>query len=275
MPDPVHGAALREPGTPVVGAWNGLGVRTLYMKEVRRFIKVQLQTLWAPAITMLLFLAVFTVGIGRGGRMELGVPYADFLAPGLIVMGMMQNAFANSSSSILIAKVQGTITDVLMPPLSPGELLVAWVGGAVTRAWAVGLIALVAMLLWPELRIGIASPWPVLLFGTLGAMLLALLGVLTGLWAEKFDHAAAVTNFLVQPLTLLSGTFYTLGRLGPPWETAAHFNPFFFAIDGFRFGFLGRSDGPVGLGAAVLCALVAALWLLCLRLLRMGWRLKA
>jgi ABC-2 type transport system permease protein len=275
MLDPVHTAALREPGTPVIGAWNGLGVRTLYMKEVRRFIKVQLQTLWAPAITMLLFLAVFTVGVGRGGRVELGAPYADFLAPGLIVMGMMQNAFANSSSSILIAKVQGTITDVLMPPLSPGELLVAWVGGALTRAWAVGLIALVAMLLWPGLSVRIVSLGPVLLFGTLGAVLLGLLGVLTGLWAEKFDHAAAVTNFLIQPLTLLSGTFFTLERLGPGWQAAAHANPFFFAIDGFRFGFLGQADGPVALGAVVLAVLVAGLWSLCWWLLRRGWRLKA
>ncbi len=270
----LEGTAMREPGTPVIGAWNGLGVWTLYMKEVRRFIKVQLQTLWAPAVTMLLFLAVFTVGMGRAGRVELGAPFADFLAPGLIAMGMMQNAFANSSSSILIAKVQGTITDVLMPPLSPGELLVAWVGGAVTRAWAVAAIALVAMLVWPGLSVRVVHVWPVLLFGTLGAAMLALMGVITGLWAEKFDHAAAVTNFVVQPLTLLSGTFYTLGRLGQPWETAAHVNPFFFAIDGFRYGFLGQSDGSVALGAAVLAALVAALWLACLMLLRRGWRLK-
>jgi ABC-2 type transport system permease protein len=274
MADSLDGAALRAPGAPVIGAWNGLGVRTLYMKEVRRFIKVQLQTLWAPAITMLLFLAVFTVGVGRGGRIELGAPYADFLAPGLIAMGMMQNAFANTSSSILIAKVQGTITDVLMPPLSPGELLAAWVGGALTRAWAVGLIALAAMLVWPGLTVRVASLWPILLFGTLGAAMLALLGVLTGLWAEKFDHAAAVTNFLVQPLTLLSGTFYTLDRLGPGWEAAAHANPFFFAIDGFRLGFLGQADGPVALGVLVLCSLVAGLWVLCWRLLRQGWRLK-
>ncbi len=265
---------MREPGAPVIGAWNGLGVWTLYMKEVRRFIKVHLQTLWAPAITMLLFLAVFTLGLGRGDRVELGAPYADFLAPGLIAMGMMQNAFANSSSSILIAKVQGTITDVLMPPLSPGELLVAWVGGAVTRAWAVALIALAAMLAWPGLSIGVAALWPILLFGTLGAAMLALLGVLTGLWAEKFDHAAAVTNFVVQPLTLLSGTFFTLGRLGPPWTEAGHLNPFFFVIDGFRYGFLGAADGPVWLGAAVLVAIVSLLWLLCLVLLRRGWRLK-
>lgn len=270
----LKGIAMREPGTPVIGAWNGLGVWTLYMKEVRRFIKVQLQTLWAPAVTMLLFLAVFTVGMGRAGRVELGAPFADFLAPGLIAMGMMQNAFANSSSSILIAKVQGTITDVLMPPLSPGELLVAWVGGAVTRAWAVAAIALLAMLIWPGLSVQVVHVWPILLFGTLGAAMLALMGVITGLWAEKFDHAAAITNFVVQPLTLLSGTFYTLGRLGQPWETAAHVNPFFFAIDGFRYGFLGQSDGPIALGAAVLAALVAVLWLACLLLLRRGWRLK-
>lgn len=268
-------AGRAEPGVPIIPSINWLGLRTLYFKEVRRFYKVQLQTLWAPAINTLLFLAIFTVGFSRAGRMPMGVPFADFLAPGLVVMGMMQNAFANSSSSILVAKVQGTMIDVLMPPLSPAELLVSYVAGALTRAWVVGLITLVAMLAWPGVHLGFHALWPMLVFGSLGAIMLGLMGVLTGLWAEKFDHAAAVTNFVVQPLTLLSGTFYTLDLLGGPWRAAAHFNPFFYAIDGFRSGFIGRSDGPLGLGAIVLAAICVALWYLCYRLFRSGWRLKA
>lgn len=264
-----------EPGVPIIPAINWLGLRTLYLKEVRRFFKVQLQTLWAPAINTLLFLAVFTVGLGRTGTQLLGVPFADFLAPGLVAMGMMQSAFANSSSSILVAKMQGTMIDVLMPPLSAGELLVCYVAGALTRAWLVALITLAAMLLWPGVHVRVEALWAVLLFGTLGSLMLALMGVLTGLWAEKFDHAAAITNFVVQPLTLLSGTFYTLDRLGAPWGMLGRLNPFFYAIDGFRFGFLGRADGAWLVGAAVLTAICAALWALCFALLRSGWRLKA
>lgn len=264
-----------EPGVAIIPTINWLGVRTLYFKEVRRFFKVQLQTLWAPAINTLLFLAIFTVGFGRGGRVVMGVPFADFLAPGLIVMGMMQNSFANTSSSILIGKIQGTMIDVLMPPLSAGELLSCYIASALTRAWAVGLITFLAMLLWPGVHIAVRDPMAVLAFGTLGSVLLALVGVLTGVWADKFDHAAAITNFVVQPLTLLSGTFYTLDQLRAPWSAFGHLNPFFFAIDGFRSGFLGHSDGPPLIGIAVLSTLVLVLWLVCFRVLRSGWKLKA
>jgi ABC-2 type transport system permease protein len=140
----------------------------------------------------------------------LGLPYSTFLAPGLIIMGMVQNAFQNSLSSIIIAKVQGTIVDVLMPPLSSGELLFCYVAGAVTRGWAVGIAIWLAMLLWPGVDVTIRNPLLILYFGTAGTLMLGLLGVLTGIWADKFDHGAAVTNFLVQPLTLLSGTFYAI-----------------------------------------------------------------
>ena len=146
---PVHSEpAHSEPGVPIIGHINWPGLRTLYVKEVRRFFKVQLQTVWAPAITTLLFLAIFTVALGRGNLTVLGVPFNSFLAPGLIVMAMIQNSFANTSSSILIGKIQGTIVDILMPPLSPGELLVSFVAGAVTRAWLVGLAVWGAMVLW-------------------------------------------------------------------------------------------------------------------------------
>lgn len=269
-PGPVHS----EPGVPLIAAINWPGLATLYVKEVRRFFKVQLQTIWAPAITTMLFLAIFTVAMGRGGMTVLGVPFSNFLAPGLIVMAMMQNSFANSSSSLLIGKIQGTIVDILMPPLSPGELLVSFVAGAVTRAWLVGAAVWIAMLAWPGVSVAITHPLAIFYYGTMGAAMLALLGVITGLWAEKFDHAAAATNFIVQPLALLSGTFYTIDKLAGPWETASHFNPFFYVIDGFRFGFIGVHDGPPTMGALTLLGINIALWAVCYRALRTGWRIK-
>ena len=267
-------AGRAEPGVMVIPFVNWRGLATLYLKEVRRFFKVQLQTVWAPSITTLLFLAIFTVALGRGGRVVMGVPFNDFLAPGLIVMGMIQNAFANSSSSILIGKIQGTIIDSLMPPLSSGELLVSYVAGALTRAWLVGAAVWVAMILWPDVHVGIRHPLAVFYFGSMGAIMLSLLGVLTGIWADKFDHAAAVTNFVVQPLSLLSGTFYTVDRLAGPWQAISHANPFFYVIDGFRYGFIGAADGPLMVGAVALLAINVALWTLAYHLLRSGWKLK-
>ena len=266
-------------GTPVFGGLNRIGLTTLYMKEVRRFLKVQTQTVWAPAITTLLFLVIFTVAMGRGGRMVLGVPFASFVAPGLIMMGMMQNAFANSSFSLLSGKMMGTIIDYLMPPLSEGELLIGIVGAAVTRAVMVGGALAIAMLLWPGVHLTAAHPWAIVWFGLMGATLLALMGLLTSLWADKFDHAAAVTNFVVQPLSLLSGTFYVIHNLAPAFQAVSHFNPFFYVISGFRFGFLGRSDignanqdvihAALGLGALNL-----ALGYATYRILKSGWKLK-
>ncbi len=265
----------REPGEVVIPGVNWQGLQTLYLKEVRRFFKVQLQTVWAPAITTLMFLAIFALALGRARTSVMGVPYPDFLGPGLIVMGMIQNSFANTSSSLLIGKIQGTIVDVLMPPLSPGELLVAWVGGAVTRAWLVGFAVYLAMLLAPGIDVPINNIGVVLYFGTAGAVMLALLGILTGIWADKFDHAAAVTNFVVQPLTLLSGTFYAIDRVSPAMKLLSHANPFFYIIDGFRFGFLGHADGLAVQGAVIIGVIDVALWLLCFQLLKRGWRLKA
>lgn len=263
-----------EPGVIVIPSVNWQGLKTLYLKEVRRFFKVQLQTVWAPAITTLLFLVIFAVAMTATRPQVLGVPFADFLGPGLIVMGMIQNSFANTSSSILIAKVQGTIVDVLMPPLSNGELLVSWVGSALTRAWLVGGAVWLAMLLAPGVDVPIRHPLVVLYFGTMGSVLLALLGILTGIWADKFDHAAAVTNFVVQPLTLLSGTFYAIDQASPLMKTISHANPIFYVIDGFRYGFLGIADGLALQGAVILLVLDVALWWLCYALLKSGWRLR-
>jgi ABC-2 type transport system permease protein len=268
-------ARRAEPGVPVIPGINWRGLATVYLKEVRRFRKVHLQTIWAPAVNTLLFLAIFSVALARGDRAVMGVPFHDFLAPGLIAMGMMQSAFANTSSSLLSAKVQGTIVDVLMPPLSPGELLTAYVASAVTRAWIVGTVTFAAMLLWPQVHMGIADPLAIIFFGTAGAIFLSLLGLLTGLWAEKFDHAAAITNFVVQPLTLLSGTFYTVDRLGESWAAASHANPIFYVIDGFRAGFIGVSDSSTLLGALVLLGAVLVLSVASYRVLSSGWRIKA
>ena len=265
---------LSEPGVPVIKRVNWGGLRTLYIKEVRRFFKVQLQTIWAPAITTLLFLVIFSVSLGKARPEVLGVPFADFIAPGLIIMGMMQNAFANSSFSLLVGKIQGTIVDYLMPPLSVGELLVALVGGAVTRAACVGLAVWVAMLFWPGVHIMPQNLLVVLWFGLLGSAMLSFLGVLTSIWAEKFDHAAAVGNFVVAPLSLLSGTFYSVDKLSPTFAAISHANPFFYAISGFRYGFIGVADSPVLLGSFVLLGINLVLGLTCYLLFRSGWKLK-
>ncbi|HJQ17162.1 MAG TPA: ABC transporter permease [Allosphingosinicella sp.] len=262
------------PGVPVIRNINWGGLRTLYVKEVRRFFKVQLQTIWAPAMTTLLFLVIFTVALGRTRGAVMGVPFADFLAPGLIVMGMLQNSFANSSFSLLVGKVQGTIVDYLMPPLSTGELIAGMVGAAVTRAVLVGLAVWAAMLLWPGVHILPRHPLAVAWFGVMGSMMLAFFGLLTSLWAEKFDHAAAVTNFVVAPLSLLSGTFYSISKLAPAFQIISHANPFFYIISGFRYGFLGVADSPVAIGAGLLLAINVGLWALCYAALRTGWKLK-
>ena len=263
-----------EQGARFIHNVNWIGLRTLYMKEVRRFMKVQLQTVWAPAITTLLFLAIFTVAMGRTKNMVLGFHFADFLAPGLIVMAMIQNAFANSSFSLLVGKVQGTIVDYLMPPLSNAELLVAMVGASVTRAFVVGGAVWLIMLLWPGVSVTIHTPWAVLWFGLMGSMLVALLGMMTSIWAEKFDHAAAVSNFVIAPLSLLSGTFYSVDKLSPLFQAISHANPFFYIISGFRYGFLGRTDSDVVLGAVVLLVANIVFATIVYLVLKSGWKLK-
>ncbi|HEY0325967.1 MAG TPA: ABC transporter permease [Allosphingosinicella sp.] len=267
-----------DPGVPVIRNVNWGGLKTLYVKEVRRFFKVQLQTIWAPAVTTMLFLAIFTVALGARREVNLagtGVAFADFIAPGLIVMGMIQNAFANSSFSLLIGKIQGTIVDYLMPPLSTLELIAALLGAAVTRAVLVGLAVWAAMLLWPGVHVWPQHLWAVVWFGLMGSVMLGFLGLLTSMWAEKFDHAAAVTNFVVAPLSLLSGTFYSIDALAPAFRTISHANPFFYVISGFRYGFVGAADSPVLFGAGLLLAINIGLGALCYILLKRGWRIRS
>jgi ABC-2 type transport system permease protein len=264
-----------DPGVPVIRNVNWGGLKTLYVKEVRRFFKVQLQTIWAPALTTLLFLVIFTVALGRSGRTVMDVPFADFLAPGLIMMGMLQNAFANSSFSLLVGKIQGNIVDYLMPPLSTAELIAGLIGASVTRAILVGLAVWLAMLVWPGVHVTPRHAWAIIWFGLMGSTMLAFLGLLTSIWAEKFDHAAAVTNFVVAPLSLLSGTFYSIQSLAPSFRAVSHANPFFYVISGFRYGFLGIADSPVLVGALLLVVVNLLLGALCYGLLKRGWKLKS
>ena len=263
-----------EPGKPSLEGVNWGGLKTLYIKEVRRFFKVQMQTVWAPAVTTLLYLIIFTVALGREGKTVLGVPFADFIAPGLIVMAMIQNSFANSSFSLLVGKMQGTIVDYLMPPLSTGELIAGLVGAAVTRAFLVGFAVWLIMAFWPGVDVSIAHPLSVLWFGLMGSLMLAFLGLLTSIWADKFDHAAAVTNFVVAPLSLLSGTFYSVEQLSPAFRAVSHANPFFYVISGFRHGFLSEADSPIYVGAVALLGINIALFTICYAVLKSGWKIK-
>ena len=275
------GATHRFPprGVPVFDGINRIGLWSLYMKEVRRFLKVQTQTVWAPAVTTLLFLVIFTVALGREGREVLGVPFAPFVAPGLIVMGMMQNAFANASFTLLGGKIQGTIIDLLMPPLSYGELMAGIVAAAVTRAVMVGGAVALAMEFYQGVSLGVEHAWALVWFGLMGAVMLSLMGLLTSIWAEKFDHNAAITNFVVAPLALLSGTFYVIDNLAPAFQAISRANPFFYVISGFRYGFLGESDIGNTDAAVLQSALGLGLFNLmlayaCYRVLKSGWKLK-
>jgi len=267
-------------GVAIITGINKIGLWSLYIKEIRRFLKVQTQTVWAPAITTLLFLLIFTVALGRQGREVLGVPFGTFVAPGLIMMGMMQNAFANASFSLLAGKLQGTIIDLLMPPLTEAELMLGIVAAAMTRAVMVGATVALAMWLYPGVNISVAHPWAVVWFGLMGALLLSLVGLMASIWAEKFDHNAAITNFVIAPLSLLSGTFYVIDNLSPVFQAISRANPFFYLISGFRFGFLGQSDignsNTAVLGAAIGVGLLnLVVGVVAYRLLKSGWKIRS
>lgn len=272
--DQPHSWVRYEPGNPQLNGVNWAGLWTLYVKEVRRFFKIHAQTIWAPALTTLLFLVIFSIALGGESRRVMGVGFPDFIAPGLIAMAMIQASFANASFSLLAGKLQGTIVDYLLPPLSTGELLAGLIGASVTRALMVGGAVWLAMALWPGVSVALAHPLAALWFALMGSLLLAFLGLITAIWAEKFDHGAAVTNFLVAPLSLLSGTFYSVEQLSPWFRAFSHVNPFFYIISGFRYGFLGRADSPVLVGAVLLLALNLLLWALCYALLRSGWKIR-
>lgn len=252
---------------------NWIGVWTLYMREVRRFQKVYTQTVLAPVVTTLLFLAIFTLALGRSVEVINGVGFAEFLAPGLIMMAIAQNAFANTSSSVVISKVQGNIVDTLMPPLTAHELTLGLAMGGATRGVFVGLVTSISMSFFVPMAL--SHIWAIFYFAIMASLMLSLLGLIGGIWSEKFDHIAAVTNFVITPLSFLSGTFYSIERLHPTIQMLAHANPFFYMIDGFRYGFIGVADMPVGVGVVVLAGVNAFLWAMAHWMIRTGYKLKA
>jgi len=251
---------------------NWRGLHTLYIREVRRFWKVGVQTVFAPVVTSLLYMMVFSVAT-QGARAPIeGAPFVTFVAPGLVMMAILNNAFANSSSSILQAKMQGLAADFLTPPLSASELTVGFIAGAATRGIVVGVVTAVCIL--PFTHMAVAHLWAVLWFGLTASLILGMVGVAAGLWAEKFDQMSVVTNFVVMPLTFLSGTFYLADRLPEPFRTISHFNPMFYMIDGFRYGFIGKADGSILIGVASTALLTVVLGLWCWRLFSTGYHLK-
>ncbi len=257
----------------IVKGFNSVGLYTLVKREVGRFLNVYTQTIIAPVITTLLFYAIFALAFGGIAREVAGVPFLNFLAPGLIMMTMVQNAFANTSSSVVISKVQGNIVDVLMPPLSESELLAGYIIGSVLRGLTVGFVTSIVMNFFVPLHIH--SFGVIIVFALLGNMLLGSLGLAAGIWSEKFDHIAAVTNFIVTPMTFLSGTFYSMDSLPPMWHHLAEYNPFFYMIDGFRSGFIGQADGNVWFGMALLSAVNFGLLALSWWMLRTGYKIKS
>jgi ABC-2 type transport system permease protein len=268
----VSASSPTPPQPRVYHGVNWTGLKTLYLKEVRRFWKVGTQTVAAPVVTTLLYMMIFVVAL-QGSKPNIeGVPVGAFVGPGLIMMAVLNNGFANASSSIIQAKIMGTAPDFLTPPLSPFELSAGFGLGAATRGIVVGLVT--ALAVWPFSHFEVAQLWAILFFGVSASLIMGFVGVIAGLWSEKFDQLAAVTNFVVMPMTFLSGTFYSVQKLPPFFAGLSRFNPMFYLIDGFRFGFIGHSDGDLRIGVAYTLALLIALALTSWALFRSGWRLK-
>ncbi len=256
---------------PALTGANWRGIWTLYSKEVRRYLKIFGQTLLAPIITTLLFLTVFGVAFG-GNRTVGGLPYVEFLAPGLLMMTILQNAFANTSVSLIQSKLNLNIIDTLMPPLSPMELTVGFVLGGATRGLmvAIGVGVSLAFII----PIQIHSVGAIVFYAVGAALMMGSMGMMTGIWAEKFDHVSTVTNFVILPLSFLSGTFFPITRFPEILQTVSHFNPFFYLIDGLRFGFTGQSDGSIEIGVGLVIIVNAVLWAICYAMFKIGYKIK-
>ena len=248
------------------------GFYTLFYKEILRFWRVAFQTVAAPVLTALLYLMIFSHALSRHVDVFPGVGYTAFLIPGLVMMSMLQNAFANTSSSLIQSKITGNIVFLLLPPLSHLEFFTAYVLAAVVRGLVVG-VGVFAVTLWFDLP-ALSHPLWALAFAVLGCAVLATLGLIAGIWADKFDQLAAFQNFLIMPLTFLSGVFYSIHTLPPFWRGLSHANPVFYMIDGFRYGFFGQSDAPPLLSLAVVSGGLLVLMALALRLLRAGYQLR-
>ena len=260
-------------GVRKFGLVNWIGFRTLYIKEVSRFLVVWAQTLLSPLVSSLLFLSVLSLALGNERGEVLGFSFISFLAPGLIAMSIIQQSFSHSVSSLMIAKIQGNITDTLFAPLSAVEVSLAIILAAVTRSIVILIISIIVFSLIVEIYIH--SIFYIFVGAFLGSFILGALGFITGLWAEKFDHTATITNFIVTPLSFLSGVFYSVDRLPAFFQSISKINPFFFIIDITRFGFLGVSDGSIVFGLFYLTILAFAMWFLSYYLYKIGYKIKS
>lgn len=255
------------------GRINWIGLYTLAQRETLRFLAVWMQTLLAPLVTAGLFLLIFTIAVGPGRPDVMGVPFLTFLAPGIMMMTVIQNAFANTSSSMISAKVQGNIVDTLMPPLSPLELLLGYLAGGIARGVLIACVVATALAL--VLGLVPQNPLIALVFVVLGGAFMGALGLFAGIFANKFDQMAAITNFIVTPLAFLSGTFYSVEALPPVLNKISHVNPVFYLIDGLRFGMIGVSDSSPYLGMIICTVATLLIGGLTWQMLRTGYRLKA
>jgi len=250
----------------------GVEFQTLLRKELLRFVKVSVQTVAAPVLTALLYLVIFSQALGDRVKVFDQVAYTSFLVPGLVMMSVLQNAFANSSSSLIQSKITGNIVFVLLPPLSHREIFAAYVIASTARGLAVGLGVFVFTLGFADYLH--ANPLWSLLFAILGGFLLGALGLIAGIWADKFDQIAVFQNFIIMPLTFLSGVFYSVDSLPPIWQLISHLNPFFYVVDGFRYGFLGVSDASPMLSLAIVFSAACVAAAVALRLLSIGYKLR-
>jgi ABC-2 type transport system permease protein len=255
------------------GYINWIGFWTLYKKEVLRFLIVVIQTVISPLVTSLLFLLVLSLAIGDQRGEVLGFPFITFLAPGLIAMQVIQQAFSHTSSSIMIGKIQGNIVDVLYAPLTSGEITIATNLAACTRSLLIAFVSIVVFKFIVEIHF--FNFFYIIIYTFLGAFILSSIGFIVGLWAEKFDHMASATNFIIVPLSFLSGTFYSVERLPVLLKNISEWNPFFYIIDGFRYGFLGVSDGSIKFGLFYLIILSFLTWFLSYILFKKGYKIKS
>ena len=255
------------------GTVNWVGFWSLYVKEVSRFFVVWAQTLLSPLVSSLLFLSVLTLAIGNERGNVLGFPFISFLAPGLIVMSMIQQSFSHTVSSLMISKMQGNIIDTLFAPLTALEVTLALILAAVTRSLFILVISIIAFSFIVDLNIH--SVFYIFIGSFIGSFILGALGFITGLWAEKFDHTATITNFIITPLSFLSGVFYSIDKLPEFFQLASKANPFFYIIDITRFGFLGTSDGSVNFGIIYLLIISFIMWFLSYYLYKIGYKIKS
>ena len=255
------------------GLINWIGFKSLWIKECQRFLVVWAQTLLSPLVSSLLFLSVLSLALGNDRGQVLGHSFISFLAPGLIIMSIIGQSFSHSVSSLMIGKIQGNIVDMLYAPLSAIEVSLAIILAAVARSLLIGIISVLVFSIIIEIKI--YSILYILIYAFLSSFILGALGFVAGLWAEKFDHTATVTNFIITPLSFLSGVFYSIDKLPSFFQSISTGNPFFYMIDGFRYGFLGVSDGSITLGLIYLIILSIVMWFLAFYLYRVGYKIKS